>query len=282
MPSLLFVPKVPLYERLSPEAIARLDATGAMQRAQLVASAERQRRAIDAVRAALLASGCAVRERRIDELQPADAAGIDLVVTAGGDGTVFSAHALLGDVPFLTINSDPEGSFGHYTRLTADGVGDLLAAWLAGRARCEELPRLECRIGARSVRFLNDALFTNRNPAAMSRYRLDDGERCERQRSSGVWVATAAGSTGGIHSAGLEPLAERVPALLFKVREPFHAFGRLQVLEGRQVPPRGLVLTAVVPGMAVYIDGPNITLPLEPGESAEFRAAATPLRLLVP
>lgn len=282
MASVLFVVKVPLHDRLDAEAVARLDASGALRREQLLTSAERQRRAIAAVRAALRESGCRLRERRIDELAAADAEGIDLVVTAGGDGTVFSAHTLPTEAPFLTVNSDPAGSFGHYTRCDAAGFPALLAAALAGRARLEELPRLACRVGGRCVRFLNDALFTNRNPAAMSRYRIDDGERCERQRSSGVWVSTAAGSTGGIHSAGMEPLPARVPALLFKVREPFHAFGRLTLLEGRQLPPRGLVLTAVVPGMAVYIDGPNITLDVGPGESAEFGPAPTPLRLVVP
>jgi hypothetical protein len=42
-----------------------------------------------------------------------------------------------------------------------------------------------------------------------------------------------------------------------------------------------LRLTAVVPGMALYLDGPNITIPLAPGETAEFSAAAEPLRLVM-
>ncbi len=279
MKRILFIPKVPLVERLPGEAIARLDASGAMSEAKLRDSARRQQEAISTVRAAL--AGYDVRERRIDELRPQDADAVDLVVTAGGDGTVFTANTLCTAVPFLTVNSDPIGSLGHFTRARAEDVPRILDAWNRGRCAFQEIPRLRCRTATTDVRLLNDALYTNQNPAAMSRYLIDDGSSCEKQRSSGVWISTAAGSTGGIHSAGMDPVFALQPALLFKVREAFHAFGRANLLEGRQLPPRCLKLTASVPGMALYLDGPNITVPLAPGETAEFTAAAEPLRLVL-
>lgn len=270
---------MPLVERLSGEAIARLDASGTLREAMLRDSCRRQIAAIDRVRAAL--AGHDVRERRVHDLRPDAAADVDLVVTAGGDGTVFTANTLATTAPFLTVNSDPQGSLGHFTRARAEDVPRLLDAWASGRGSIQELPRLRCRTPTIDVRILNDALFTNANPAAMSRYVIDDGGRSERQRSSGVWVSTAAGSTGGIHSAGMAPVHALAPALLFKVREPFHAFGPISLLEGRQLPPRRLALTAAVPGMALYLDGPNITVPLAPGDTAEFTASDSPLRLLV-
>jgi NAD+ kinase len=279
MKRILLIAKVPLVERLPDAVIARLDASGAMSEAKLRDSAARQQHAIAAVRAAL--SGYDVRERRVFDLRPDDAAEADLVVTAGGDGTVFTANTLSTAAPFLTVNSDPKGSLGHFTRACADDVPRLLDAWMRDRAEFQDIPRLRIRTATCDLPILNDALFTNRNPAAMSRYRIDDGTVCERQRSSGVWVSTAAGSTGGIHSAGMQPVPALQSALLFKVREPFHAFGRIAMLEGRQIPVSGLRLTAAVPGMALYLDGPNITVPLEPGETADISAAARPLRLVV-
>lgn len=279
MKRILFVTKVPLVHRLAGEAIRRLASSGAMSEEKLRDSADRQQRAVDCVRAAL--AGHDVRERRVHDLRPDDALDADLVVTAGGDGTVFTANTLNTRAPFLTVNSDPQGSLGHHTRARAEDVPRLLDAWVLGRAAFQDMPRLRCRTASVDVRILNDALFTNQNPAAMSRYVLDDGSGVEKQRSSGVWVSTAAGSTAGIHSAGMEPVFALQPALLFKVREPFQAFGHCRLLEGRQLPPRGLKLTAAVPGMALYLDGPNITVPLAPGEAAEFCASAEPLRLLV-
>lgn len=279
MKRILFVTKVALVHRLAGEAIRRLASSGAMSEEKLRDSADRQQRAVDSVRAAL--AGHDVRERRVHDLRPDDALDADLVVTAGGDGTVFTANTLNTRAPFLTVNSDPQGSLGHHTRARAEDVPRLLDAWVLGRAAFQDMPRLRCRTSSVDVRILNDALFTNQNPAAMSRYVLDDGSGVEKQRSSGVWVSTAAGSTAGIHSAGMEPVFALQPALLFKVREPFQAFGHSRLLEGRQLPPRGLKLTAAVPGMALYLDGPNITVPLAPGEVAEFCASAEPLRLLV-
>lgn len=279
MSRILFVTKVPLAQRLADDAIRRLNDSGAMSEDRLRDSADRQRRAVDLVRTAL--AGHDVRERRVHDLRPDDAADADLVVTAGGDGTVFTANTLVTRAPFLTVNSDPQGSLGHFTRARAEDVPRLIDSWQRDRAAFQDLPRLRCRTATVDVRILNDALFTNQNPAAMSRYMLEDGEGQEKHRSSGVWISTAAGSTGGIHSAGMEPIFALQPALLFKVREPFHAFGRLQRLEGRQLPPRGLRLTAAVPGMALYLDGPNITVPLAPGEIAEFTASPEPLRLMV-
>jgi hypothetical protein len=41
-----------------------------------------------------------------------------------------------------------------------------------------------------------------------------------------------------------------------------------------------LLLTPSIPGLDLYIDGPNITVPLAPGMSAEFTASSEPLLLL--
>jgi NAD+ kinase len=279
MSRILFVTKVPLVERLPEDAIQRLESSGAMSEAKLRDSASRQRATVDTVRQAL--RGHELRERRVQDLRPDDARDCALVVTAGGDGTVFTANTLATTVPYLTVNSDPTGSLGHFTRARAEDVPRLIDAWARGRGAYQDLPRLRCRTSSADLRILNDALFTNQNPAAMSRYVIDDGAGSEKQRSSGVWISTAAGSTGGIHSAGMDPVFALQPALLYKVREPFHAFGRINRLEGRQLPPAQLRLTAAVPGMTLYLDGPNITVPLAPGEAAEFTASPEPLRLLV-
>ena len=275
---ILLVTKVPMIERLTREALARLDASGAMTMTGLRESARRQSESLERVRHALI--GHFVRERRVHDLLVDDATHTDLVVTVGGDGTVFTANTLATNAPFLTVNSDPQGSLGHFTRAKAEDVPTLLAAWLSGTCTYDNMPRLRLRTPTTDLRVLNDALFTNMNPAAMSRYRIDDGSTSENQRSSGVWISTAAGSTGGIHSAGIVPVPALEPALLFKVREPFQAFGRLTILEGRQLPPRGLRLTSAVPGMALYLDGPNITVTLAPGETVDIASAPDPLRLI--
>lgn len=274
----VLVTKEPLADRLRADELARLSATGAVNPQRLHGAAERHRTCLAAVRSALADHHLTVLA--VSELDPEHGIDADLVVTVGGDGTVFTANTLRTRAPFLTVNSDPDTSVGHYTRAGTADVGALVDAWEAGTCRIEELPRLAVRIAGRTSCFLNDCLLSSANPAAMSRYVIDDGGLCEHQLSSGVWIATATGSTAAYRSAGGEPVPAGRSALLWRVREPFEARGRFRLLSGRQEPPRHLRLVAAIPGMGLWLDGPNISLPLPPGEAAEFHAAPDPLRLI--
>lgn len=278
MAQVLLITKTPLSERLAAADLARLERSGAIEDARLRTAAENHRATLQVVRAALAPDQ--VRECAVETVSAADALGCDLIVTVGGDGTVFTANTLGVPAPLITVNSDPVFSIGHFTRAAAASVGSLISHWRAGSAVAERLPRLEVEVAGRAWRFLNDCLCSSSNPAAMTRYLLEVDGRRERQRSSGIWVATAAGSTAAIRSAGAEPVPAATPALLYRVREPFPGGDELHLLAGTQQPPRGLVLIAATPGISLYLDGPNITVPLAPGDAATFRAAREPLTLL--
>ncbi len=279
MARILLVRKVPLLHRLDRESIDRLSASGVMRQDRLEASAAMQEATLVAVRACLDA-GDQVDECLVHQLRPGDGGDVDLVLTVGGDGTVFAAGNLATSAAYLTVNSDPERSVGHYTRFTRDTIAAGLAAWHTGKAWLEAIPRLQLEVDSRHWFVLNDALFTSTNPAAMSRYQLEADDQREYHRSSGVWIATGAGSTAAIRSAGAEPVPAHEPALLWRVREPFPATNAYQLLSGHQHPPRRLRLTPGIPGMALYLDGPNLTIPVPPGTHADFTLAVHPLRLL--
>jgi NAD+ kinase len=211
-------------------------------------------------------------------------------VTVGGDGTVLTANSLDSALPMITVNSDPGGSIGMYTRCTARNFPELFNAWLDGAAHVETIPRLQARIDTGPAwRILNECLFASANPAAMTRYLLElpgnegwSAPLREAQRSSGVWIATASGSTAAIRSAGMETIEAHAPALLFKVREPFQGMRPMAVLEGKQLPPAGLRLTPAMPGVSIFIDGPYFHRTVPPGAVVEFSPSPLPLRLLAP
>lgn len=278
MSGVLLVRKTPLADRLTESERDRLTSGGVIGAERLAAPAAAHAACLDTVRAAL--AGLAVREIRVEDLRPEDADEADLIVTVGGDGTVFTANTLITTAPVLTVNSDPVTSVGHFTRATAATVATMVAAWRTGHHRLEAVPRLAVTAAGTTHFVLNDCLFSAINPAAMTKYQLEVPEGREFQRSSGVWVATAAGSTGAIRSAGGEPISRPGPALLFRVREPFLGRGPAYLLDGIQQPPHWLRLTSAVPGIALYLDGPNVTVNLQPGDVAEFAPAAVPLRLV--
>jgi NAD+ kinase len=276
---ILLLAKTPLVERLEPTVLKRLAAGGAVHLDRLQVAAETHLRTLALVRRVIGAHR--VNEWQVERLQARDAEGKDLVVTVGGDGTVLTANSLAADIPLLTVNSDPQGSIGMYARCTAETFAALFEAWLAGRAVEEIIPRLQVRIDSgQPWRVLNECLFGAANPAAMTRYVIEAGGERESQRSSGVWVATAAGSTAAIRSAGMEPVDAHQPALLFQVREPFTGRGPMALLSGRQLPPQGLRLMPAMPGVSLFVDGPHFHRTVPPGSVAEFSASPVPLRLL--
>jgi NAD+ kinase len=283
---ILLISKTPLVARLEGGVLGRLSHSGVIDLERLKAAASNHEQTILAVRRALAQHR--INEWQVDRLQPRDAEGKDLVVTVGGDGTVLTANSLDSELPMITVNSDPGGSVGMYTRCDGSSFPALFDAWLAGRSQVECIPRLQMRIdGGQAWRILNECLFASANPAAMTRYLLEIPEapgssswRREEQRSSGVWIATASGSTAAIHSAGMQTAEAHGPALLFLVREPFQGLRRMDLLQGRQLPPLGLRLTPAMPGVSIFIDGPHIHRSVPPGSLVEFSASPIPLRLL--
>ena len=278
MPDVLIIAKTPLVRRLAGSDRQRMAAGGVLDTDRLDASEARQEEALQAVRTA--ARGLTVTELRVDDVVPGMVIEAGLVITVGGDGTVFTANTISTSAPFLTVNSDPERSVGHFTRYNADSVAEGIALWRSGRFTPEALHRLAITVDGRTSCILNDCLFAHSNPAVLSRYMLEVDGRREFQRSSGVWIATAHGSTAAIRSAGSEPVPSHLPALLFRVREPYLGRDQATFLADTQVPPHGLTLLPAIPGMALYLDGPNITVPVAPGMPVVISAARTPLMLL--
>jgi NAD+ kinase len=280
-PQVLLVGKVPAITQLGRDDLERLERAGIAGPGSLSEREALHLHSLDQVRADL--TDCQLRERRVDELRADDLAGIDLVVTVGGDGTVLAVANLVTTTPLLAVNSDPARSVGHYTRWRADSAGAGYQAWRNGSHAIEAIPRLTACVGEQPAchHILNDCLFTNENPGAITRYVLRCGGREELHHSSGVWVATGAGSTAAIHSAGMQPCSPHEPVLLFKVREPYHGRGRLHLLEGRCLPPAQLELVAAIPGIRLYIDGSHSYLPVPTGMSARFALSPSCLQLVI-
>ncbi|HSQ67731.1 MAG TPA: NAD(+)/NADH kinase, partial [Polyangiaceae bacterium] len=127
----------------------------------------------------------------------------DLVVTVGGDGTLLAASHQIGkDVPVLGINSAPADSVGFFCGAAKGRVLEALRAAVASQLPRTELARMHVECNGRPLhsRVLNEALFCHALPAGTSRYILkvrtpEGDETVEEQKSSGVWIGPAAGST---------------------------------------------------------------------------------------
>jgi NAD+ kinase len=145
--------------------------------------------------------------------------GTDLVIVAGGDGTLLSAARTAGPggVPILGVNF---GGLGFMTELQPEETFAGLERVLAGRFAIEERATLSVRLVRRrktvaSHLVLNDAVITKTALARMLVLAVRvDGEPVATYTSDGLIVATPTGSTAYNLSAGGPILDPRMSAFL--------------------------------------------------------------------
>lgn len=209
--------------------------------------------------------------------------GAALVVTVGGDGTLLAASHSVSDTPILGVNSAPEFSVGFFCAAERSNLRAMLTGALDGSLRHLRLARMAVRINGvlRSERVLNEALFCHSEPAATSTYALRVGRHREEQKSSGLWVGTAAGSTAVLRSAGgkVMPLTSRELQLV--VREPYMGDGRRYHLRKQVVGPRGSVVAmSKMESARIFLDGPYRRLSVRLGDEVRFESSRQSLDVL--
>jgi NAD+ kinase len=212
-----------------------------------------------------------------------DATGVRLVVTVGGDGTLLSASHHVGHCPILGVNSSPTHSIGFFCAGTAESIDSMLSQALSDSLPSVRLSRMQVMIDDNlcSKRVLNEALFCHTIPAATSRYILEFGGDSEEQRSSGVWVSTAAGSTAALRSAGGDLLPFASPDLQLVVREPYSMTGHDYRLRKCTVTPgREIVLRSKMLDARLFLDGPYAAFEVGLGQVLRFSRSDEPLHLL--
>jgi NAD+ kinase len=208
----------------------------------------------------------------------------DLVVTVGGDGTLlWASHRVPPGVPVLAINSAPGHSVGYFCGGQKGRVRAILARALAGELRPTSLTRMQVERDGEVLhrRVLNDALFCHRSPAATSRYLLDATGVEEAQKSSGIWIGPAAGSTAAQRSAGGRILPPSSKRLQYIVREPYHApEGPYRFRRGLVAPGEKLRIHSQMREGLVYLDGPHVVHEVPIGSTLTLTRSNEPLTLL--
>ena len=130
-------------------------------------------------------------------------------------------------------------------------------------------------------RVLNDALFCHKSPAATTRYIIRHGDVEESQKSSGLWIGPAAGSTAAQRSAGGQVLPPGSRKIQYVVREPYHPpEGSYRLRRGLLVNGEDLRIYSQVREGRMYLDGPRILHDIGMGTEVRFSRSDEPLTLL--
>lgn len=216
-------------------------------------------------------------------------AATDLVITAGGDGTMLRAVRVSApcQVPLVGINM---GRLGFMTELQVHDALEKLPGYYSGAARVDAHNMLQTRIirgrgngeaTAETIEgpfhALNDVVLSRSNVSRVVTIRTTvDGAELASLRSDGVILATATGSTGYSLAAGgpildplsdslvLKPVAAHVGMTAALVLSP--AAKVCFYLEGAQ-------------DAVLSVDG-YYNLPLEPGDRVEVEQSPLKARFL--
>ena len=208
--------------------------------------------------------------------------GTDLVIVAGGDGTLLSAARIAGPrgVPILGVNF---GGLGFMTELQPEETFAGLERILAGAFAIEERAALSVRLLRRrrvvaSHVVLNDAVITKTALARMLVLAVRiDGEPVATYTSDGLILATPTGSTAYNLSAGGPILDPRMSAVLVTPICPHSMTYRPLVVPGSV--RINVVLESRAEQAYLTLDG-QVGHPMRTGDVLEVSRHERPVRLV--
>jgi len=207
----------------------------------------------------------------------------DLVLTIGGDGTFLETSHYLRKGLMMGINSVPKESVGYYCKATAKTFPDKLYEYLRGYCKIQTLHRVSVTVDGKDFwpLALNDVLFANTNPAGTTRYALQVGRAKEEQKSSGLWISPAPGSTAATKSAGGRALPLGSTNIQYVVREPYAPSGKSYKLKkGVLKAPGSIKIFSMMDDAALFLDGPHIVYSLRRGSRIVIRNAMKPIQVI--
>lgn len=231
------------------------------------------------LRELLVQEGLPFQEVSRDDPMPKN--NYSIVITVGGDGTLLSASHKIHTGLVLGVKSS-SSSVGFLcaadeislpTWIKKIAAGDIKGAPV-NRASAYVV-RADGRAAFATDPVVNDFLYANSNPAATTRYRIRFGKRTETHRSSGIWVATGAGSTAAIFAAGGEQRPVDDPKLQFRVRELYKLGLSRPVIENGFFDPdgEGILIENRCESAVLAVDGQHGAHTMTYGDTISFRSA---------
>ncbi len=188
-----------------------------------------------------------------------DYSSFDLIVTVGGDGTFLEGARYTRQQLIFGVNSDPAWSVGKLCGANAQTFSTFFDHILNDEHDVQYLNRLVLTAPKLEyeVHFFNDILVAHLNPAGLSRYVLEIDGRAEEQRGSGLWISTAAGSTGAIFSAGGQAMNPESDAFQYLPRELYRAWNHNDyVLTGGILPASSVIrMTSLMEAGMIFVEG---------------------------
>lgn len=226
-----------------------------------------------------------------------------VVVCVGQDGLVANTAKYVGSVPIVGVNPDPARFDGVLLPYQLHNARGAVQGVLSGKTSLAEVTLAQATLHDGQTLLAFNDFFIGAASHVSARYEIHVAGRSEPQSSSGVLVATGAGSTGWMSSvfnmalgvartfgAPVDPGVRPVmkwddPSLLWAVREPFLSqMSGIGLVAGRIRTGEELTLESRMPqGGVVFSDGiESDFLEFNGGSIVRIGIAPHRARLVVP
>lgn len=202
-----------------------------------------------------------------------DFSSVIVVIVVGQDGLVANVAKYARGLPIIGINPDPSRIDGILVPFQAGQVRLVLQRVLKDSATVRDVTLARASMNDGQTMLAFNEFFIGRRSHVSARYTLQVGNESEPQSSSGVIVATGAGSTGWLSSVfnmargvnqWIGGQTEQAPAmqwddrrLIWVVREPFQSkHSSIQHIAGSIEESQTLSLSSLMPDTGVvFSDG---------------------------
>jgi NAD+ kinase len=202
----------------------------------------------------------------IEQVEPDELAGLDLLISLGGDGTMLRALRLSQPtgVPVLGVNL---GRLGFLAEIDVPDLPHALAEIDAGNSTVETRVAVQVDFGDYTAFAFNDVAVVRHpgQPVAAVEVKVE-GQPFVRYAADAIVVATPTGSTAYSFSAGGPIVSPRAEGLLVIPVAPHSVFNRAIFLSAGE--PVGLELLATSGRLAVEVDG-LLAGTVEPGQDVQ-------------
>lgn len=222
--------------------------------------------------------------RNLDKVKVKKFNQFSLIITAGGDGSVLMAARHLTGTPLMGINSSPNFSIGHLCIGDFETSDRYIGQLKKNRLQPKRLNRIQVSIDDLTIEdlALNEVLISHKDPAAVSKYKIQIGRSSEIHKSSGIWICTAAGSTGAAKSAGGSRLALQDTHFQYVTRELYsYNDSNYRLIKGIISCEQTITITSLMQEGIISFDGHHRVYPFYFGNDIKITLTGTPLKIFL-
>lgn len=147
----------------------------------------------------------------------------DFVLAVGGDGTFLRAAQFIKRQLIFGVNADVKSKEGFFMESNKNNFEEKLKKIINNKFKIKSLPRLEAHINNRKIGSyaVNEFYIGPKKGYHASKYVIKLGKAMERHKSSGILVATPAGSYAWASACFNRKLPLNSNNFQFVVREPY-------------------------------------------------------------